>query len=108
MTCRPLPRVKLAGRSDVTVVWARAPLPESGTVEIHATSSETAKRCEDIMTYLPRIPAKPAADCTGTIAAPEQFALVRTLHPEQTRFGGKPLHRTARQQRCASRRRENG
>src|SRR5258707_12434429 len=50
-TCRPLPRVKLAGRSDVTVVWAK-PLPvEKANVEIKA-KSEAAKRCGDIMTYL--------------------------------------------------------
>src|SRR5882724_4369924 len=103
----PLPRVKLAGRSDVTVVWASAPLPESVTVETNATSSETAKRWEDIMTYLPRIPAKPFADCIGTMAVAERSALRRTVHPEQTPFGGKPQHRTLRQQRRASRRREN-
>jgi hypothetical protein len=80
------------------VVWASARLPESVNVDKNATSSETAKRCEDIMTYLPRIPAMPAAD---------QSALMRTLHSEQTPFGGKPPHRTPRRQPGASRRREN-
>jgi hypothetical protein len=44
-------------------------LPESVTVESSAARSETARRCEDIMTYLPRSPAMPDADCTGTIRA---------------------------------------
>jgi hypothetical protein len=91
--------VKLAGRSDVTMVWASAPLAERVTVETNATSSETAKRCEDIMTYLPRIPAKPAADRIGRMAVPELSAPMRILHPEQTPFGGEPQHRTPRRQR---------
>jgi hypothetical protein len=40
------------------------------------------------MTYLARIPAKPAVDCTGTMAVPEQFAPMRVLLPEQGQFGG--------------------
>jgi len=60
------------------------------------------------MTYLPRIPAKPVADHAGTMAVAELSAPMRTLHPEQTPFLGKPHHRTPRQQRSASRRRENG
>jgi len=49
------------------------------------------------MTYLPRIPAKPVADHAGTMAVAELSAPMRTLHPEQTPFLGKPHHRTPRQ-----------
>jgi hypothetical protein len=72
-----------------------------GIIETNATTSETAKRCEDIMTYLPRIPAKPIADCTSTLAVPELTAVpelsasMRTLHPEQTPFGGTTASYTA-------------
>src|SRR6476660_23179 len=54
----PLPRVKLAGRSDVTVVWASALPAEKANVEMKTATSEAAKRCDDIMTYLARIPQK--------------------------------------------------
>jgi hypothetical protein len=54
-TCRPLPRVKLAGRSNVTVVWASALLAEKANIEIKAAANEAAKRCDDIMTYLARM-----------------------------------------------------
>src|SRR4051812_802742 len=50
-TCRPLPRVKLAGGSEVTVVWASAPVA-TANVENSATKTGAAKRCDDIMTYL--------------------------------------------------------
>jgi hypothetical protein len=42
----------VAGGSEVTVVWARAPLVETANAESSATKSEAAKRCEDIMTRL--------------------------------------------------------
>jgi hypothetical protein len=48
--------VKLAGRSDVTVVWATALPAENANVEMRAATTEAAKRCEDIMTYLARLP----------------------------------------------------
>src|SRR4029079_6489760 len=54
----PLPRVKLAGRSDVTVAWASALPAEKANVEMKTATSEAAKRCDDIMTYLARIPQK--------------------------------------------------
>src|SRR5258707_8802055 len=53
-TCRPFLSVKEAGRSDVTVVWARAPPPERVAVEISAAKSETARRRLDIMTFVVR------------------------------------------------------
>jgi hypothetical protein len=48
--------VKLAGRSDVTVVWANALPAEKANAEMKAATSEAANRCEDIMTYLARMP----------------------------------------------------
>jgi hypothetical protein len=48
--------VKLAGRSDVTVVCANALPGEKANVETRAATREAAKRCEDIMTYLARMP----------------------------------------------------
>src|SRR4026209_2392308 len=54
--CRPLSSVKLAGRSEVTVVWANALPAENANVEMRAATTEAAKRCEDIMTYLARMP----------------------------------------------------
>src|SRR3954451_22811515 len=56
-TCKPLPRVKVAGGSDVTVVWARARL-ETAAAESSATKRTAAKRCEDIMTCLARCPQR--------------------------------------------------
>jgi hypothetical protein len=56
-----LGREKLAGRSEVTVVWATAPEAESVTVEINPASSEAARRCGGIMTYL----KNPEQHCSG-------------------------------------------
>src|SRR5258707_15809750 len=47
-TCRPLPRVKVAGGSDVTVVWARAPVVEISVAASSATKRGTAKQGDDI------------------------------------------------------------
>ena len=55
-TCSPLSSVKLAGRSDVTVVWANALPAEKANVEMKTATREAAKRCGDIMTYLARMP----------------------------------------------------
>src|SRR5450759_1570076 len=49
-TWRPLPRVKVAGRSEVTVVWASVPLAERANAGSSTAKSEAAKRGEDIMT----------------------------------------------------------
>jgi hypothetical protein len=38
------------------VVWAKALSAEKANVEMKAATSEAAKRCEDIMTYLALIP----------------------------------------------------
>jgi hypothetical protein len=51
-----LSRVKLAGRSDVTVVWANALPAEKANVEMRAATREAANRCEGIMTCLALIP----------------------------------------------------
>src|SRR5258705_4783587 len=51
-TCKPLPRVKLAGGSDVTVVWASAALVETANAANSARERWAAKRCDDIMTCL--------------------------------------------------------
>jgi hypothetical protein len=51
-----LSSVKLAGRSEVTVVWAKALPPENANVVSRTAAMEAANRCEDIMTYLARVP----------------------------------------------------
>jgi hypothetical protein len=51
-----LSNVKLAGRSDVTVVWAEALPADNANVVRRTAATEAAKRCEDIMTYLARTP----------------------------------------------------
>jgi hypothetical protein len=40
----------------VTVVWANALPAENANVEMKTATREAAKRCEDIMTYLARMP----------------------------------------------------
>ncbi|MEH2500680.1 hypothetical protein V1294_007159 [Bradyrhizobium sp. AZCC 1678] len=40
----------------MTVVWANALPAENANVEMKAATREAAKRCEDIMTYLARMP----------------------------------------------------
>jgi len=93
----PLASVKLAGRSDVTVVWAKAgPAENAKVVTKAAATSETAKRCEGIMTYLARIPqkrspvlrpefaqllkAKPEPNGSGRAATPYTAAYARNRH----------------------------
>src|SRR6185437_13273280 len=51
-TFRPLPRVKVAGGCDVTVVWARTPGAETANASSSAATEQTTKRDEDIMTCL--------------------------------------------------------
>src|SRR6185295_18476363 len=46
----PLASVKLAGRSEVTVVWARTCVAEKVKGKTSAATRQAAKRCEDIMT----------------------------------------------------------
>src|SRR5437868_12657187 len=46
-TCMPLPRVKVVGRAEVTVVCASAAETANGRA---SAKSRQAKRCEDIMT----------------------------------------------------------
>jgi len=48
-TCMPLGSVKLAGRSEVTVVWARTLAHERVIVNASAANKQ-AERCKDIMT----------------------------------------------------------
>src|SRR5689334_7409169 len=98
-TCRPLPSVKLAGRSDVTVVWARTPPGEKANVEMKAARNETARRCENIMTCLARIPQK------WLRALRQEFAQMFESARTDT-FGMKPRHRTPRGTGQSSRRRE--
>jgi hypothetical protein len=74
-----LPRVNVAGGSDVTVVWARAPLAESADAESRTAKREAAKRREDIMTC---------------------------LEARTQAFGIKPRHRTPRGSRWTPRSRE--
>ena len=50
--------IKLAGGSEVTVVWARTPLAEIATAESRVAKKGTAKRDENIMTCLARGPQK--------------------------------------------------
>jgi hypothetical protein len=93
--------VKLAGRSEVTVVWASALLPAvMANVEIKAATSEAAKRCDDIMTYLARIPRKEVPDLQ------QEFAQNFRSEIQTGLFGMKPRHRTPRPRRRSSRRRE--
>jgi len=46
----PLASVKVAGRSEVTVVWARTFVAEKVKGKTSAAMKQAAKRCEDIMT----------------------------------------------------------
>src|SRR6266481_7301265 len=98
-TCRPLPRVKLSGRSEVTVVWARTLPVERANVESNAATRDAAKRFEDIMTCSARIPQK------WLRVLRQEFAQVREVARTQM-FGIKLRHRTPRQSRQSSRRRE--
>src|SRR4029079_12467938 len=83
----PLPRVKLAGRSDVTVAWASALPAEKANVEMKTATSEAAKRYDDIMTYLARIPQKRS----GLL----QQELAQMLEVTRTKSSGtRPRHRT--------------
>jgi carbamoylphosphate synthase large subunit len=52
----------------VTVVWAIALPAENANVEMKAATREAAKRCEDIMTYLARMPKN------GLAVPPREFA----------------------------------
>jgi hypothetical protein len=91
--------VKLAGRSDVTVVWANALPAENANVEMKAATSEAAKRCEDIHDLSGAHAAKPVAGTATGIRAN-----VRT-NPAKP-FGIKLRHRTPRSRQQSSRRRE--
>src|SRR3954451_7210916 len=55
----PLASVKLAGGSEVTVVWARTLVAGTASVKTSAMNEQLRKRCEDIVTCL--------ATRTGTV-----------------------------------------
>src|SRR5438445_9685513 len=61
----PLPSVKLAGGSEVTVVWARTLVAERIKGKTSAAARQAAKRCEDIMTC-----CSARAENLGQAAAP--------------------------------------
>src|SRR5882724_6106335 len=93
----PLLSVKLAGRSEVTVVWARTPL-EPANVESKTAEAKTAKRCACIITC----PAQRKPVSRQRYAPFPIGVTVRTNHSATNRG----IHRGAWAQ--ASRRRENG
>src|SRR5207253_6504854 len=97
-TCKPLPRVKLAGGSEVTVVWASAPLVETANAANSATKKGAAKRCDNIMTYLARIPKRWTPVFRQEYA---QFSRVRAAGTQA--FGPKPRHPIPRGSRQTSR-----
>src|SRR3954452_24025867 len=51
-TCMPLASVKVAGRSEVTVVWSRTFVAEKANARNSATNEQVKRRCEDIVTCL--------------------------------------------------------
>jgi hypothetical protein len=70
----------VAGGSEVTVVWARAPLAESAHAESSAAAKGTAKRHNDIMIWVasrlqssPVLAAPPDANfgIQGTLENPD-------------------------------------